>query len=116
GTVTQTLPVGVTTFTLSQAPRGGLVTKVLVDGNRLARTDFHLAADGQTLVITAAAVSPTAVIQVTYQVDHTDVTVAVSRTLSATGFTTAGFDLTFTTSNWNIAQTVWVAAVNNSFI
>ena len=116
GTVTQTLPVGVTTFTLAQAPRGGLVTKVLVDGNRLARTDFHLAADGQTLVITAAGISPTAVIQVTYQVDHSSVTVAVSQTGLAGSFSTTGFDLTFTTSNWNVAQTVWVAAVDNSFI
>ena len=120
GTVSQTFAAagGATaSFLLSQAPRGGLVTRVLVDGNRLARTEFHLAADGQTLVLTPLAVlRPGAVVQVTYQVDHSDITVAVSRTGVAGSFTTAGFDLVFTTANWNVAQTVWVAAVNNSFV
>ena len=94
GTVSQTFAAagGATaSFLLSQAPRGGLVTRVLVDGNRLARTEFHLAADGQTLVLTPLAVlRPGAVVQVTYQVDHSDITVAVSRTGIAGSFTTDG--------------------------
>jgi len=102
---------GPQTFTLGSVPRGGLVTRVLIDGNRLDRNQFSVSGN---LLTVNASVRLNAVVQVTYQIESNQKQVVVSTT--AGGSYTDGLDLTFDSSNWNVARTVWVKAIDDTII
>ena len=102
---------GANTFSLTQTPRGGLVTRVLVNGIRIPQSQFSVT--GGVLTITAPLPGG-ANIAVTYSVDNAAKQVVVSTTSGGTY--TDGLSLLFTPGNWNVAQTVWVKAIDDAII
>src|SRR5439155_921169 len=83
------------TVTISTVPRGGLVTRVLVDGIRLDRSQFSLSSNVVTI---SAPLRAGANVAITYQGESSATQVLVG---ASPGSFAASLDLTFTTSNWN---------------
>ena len=111
GTINQTFTGGpLQSFTLAQTPV--LVARVTVDGLQLTTAQYTLT--GATLTI-LPALRTGAQVAISYRVVNAGKTVLVSATGAAGSFVD-GIDLTFTAANWNIAQTVYVQAVDNAII
>ena len=88
-----------------------LVARVLVDGHQLATSQWSVS--GATVTV-LTSLRTGAVVKISYRVAGATKQVLVSAT--AGGTYTDGIDLVFDSANWNVAQTVWVKAIDDSVV
>src|SRR5262249_4043590 len=113
GTIKKTFSnvVAQTSFDLGETPRGGLVTRVLINGNRLDRSQFTVV---NNILTINAPIPVGSSVEATFQGEHADKQVLVST--DNVHFFSPSAPVVFTTANWNVAQTVYVRAIDNDVV